>query len=527
MRVAIVGGGITGLATAALLAGDGHAVELFESRDDLGGRAGSWAADGFRFDTGPSWFLMPEVFEHFYRLLGTSTRSQLDLVRLDPGYRVFFESGADPIDLGGDRELSLEMFEAIEPGSRDRMERYLASARETYRLAIDHFLYDDFSSLSGLLRSPVLRRAHRLVRLLGQPLASYAAGTVRDPRLQQVLGYPAVFLGTSPYRAPSMYHLMSHLDLEDGVYYPMGGFAAVVDGVARLAQERGAVLRTGTPVSRITVSGGVATGVEVADGVGGTRHVPADVVVSTADLHHTEQRLLAPEHRTRSEAAWQRVDPGPSAVLAMLGVRGTLPNLPHHTLAFTTDWRANFGAIEAGRVPEPASVYVCRPSATDPDVAPEGHENLFVLVPVPADTGIGHGGIGGAGDPEVERIADAAIADVAAWTGETDLAERVVLRRTVGPADFAADLGSWRGSALGPAHTLRQSAFLRGRVDNPKVRGLLHAGATTIPGIGIPMCLISAELVLKRMRGYRAPGRLPEPASVGLPTPVAAGGATA
>src|SRR5690606_22520754 len=273
MRVAIVGGGITGLATAALLAGDGHAVELFESRDDLGGRAGSWAADGFRFDTGPSWFLMPEVFEHFYRLLGTSTGSQLDLVRLDPGYRVFFESGADPIDLGGDPELSLEIFEAIEPGSRDRMERYLASARETYRLAIDHFLYDDFSSLSGLLRSPVLGRAHRLVRLLGQPLASYAAGTVRDPRLQQVLGYPAVFLGTSPYRAPSMYHLMSHLDLEDGVYYPMGGFAAVVDGVACLAQERGAVLRTGTPVSRITVSGGVATGVEVADGAGGTRHV--------------------------------------------------------------------------------------------------------------------------------------------------------------------------------------------------------------------------------------------------------------
>src|SRR5690606_32839374 len=161
----------------------------------------------------------------------------------------------------------------------------------------------------------------------------------------------------------------------------------------------------------------------------------------------TRFRSFHADRRHRHSFPTRRSSDLPSAVLAMLGVRGTLPNLPHHTLAFTTDWRANFGAIEAGRVPEPASVYVCRPSATDPDVAPEGHENLFVLVPVPADTGIGHGGIGGAGDPEVERIADAAIADVAAWTGETDLAERVVLRRTVGPADFAEDLGSWRGSA--------------------------------------------------------------------------------
>ncbi|WP_420113117.1 phytoene desaturase family protein [Pseudactinotalea sp.] len=512
MKIAIIGGGITGLSTAALLAADGHDVELFEARDALGGRAGSWAFEGFRFDTGPSWFLMPEVFEHFYRLLGTTTADQLDLVRLDPGYRVFFESGAGQLDLGSDRECSLAAFEQVEPGSRARMERYLDSARETYRLALDHFLYDDFASPRGLLRWPELRRAHRLLRLLTEPLAARAARTVTDPRLQPVLGYPAVFLGTSPYRAPSMYHLMSHLDLEDGVFYPMGGFTAVVEDLARLAEARGAVLRTGAPVGRITVSDGVATGLDVSDGSSGTRHVRADIVVSAADLHHTEQRLLAPEHRTRSEASWRRADPGPSAVLAMLGVRGALPRLPHHSLAFTNDWRENFGAIEAGRVPDPASVYVCRPSATDRGVAPAGHENLFVLVPVPADTGLGHGGIGGAGDPRVEQIADAAIANLATWTGERDLADRVVLRRTVGPADFADDLGSWRGSALGPAHVLRQSAFLRGRIDNPKVRGLLHAGATTIPGIGVPMCLISAELIAKRVRGQRGGGRLPEPA---------------
>lgn len=511
MRVAVVGGGITGLATAALLATDGHAVELFEARDQLGGRAGSWEAEGFRFDTGPSWYLMPEVFDHFYRLLGTSADEQLDLVRLDPGYRVYFESGAAPLDLGGGRERSLQAFESVEPGSRARMERYLDSARETYRLAIDHFLYDDFRSPRSLRSPALLRHVARLPGLLTRPLSAMAARTVVDPGLRQVLGYPAVFLGTSPYRAPSLYHLMSHLDLEDGVRYPLGGFAAVVDGVARLARDRGAVLRTGTPVTRIVVADGVATGVEIRDASGATHRVSADVVVSTADLHHTEQRLLAPEHRNRSARAWRRLDPGPSAVLAMLGVRGELPRLPHHSLLFTRDWRQGFEAIEAGRVPDPASVYVCRPSATDPGVAPAGHENLFVLVPVGADVGIGHGGIGGTGSEQVERIADDAIARVAEWTGERDLPQRVVLRRTVGPADFA-DLGSFRGSALGPAHVLRQSAFLRGRIDHPQVRNLLHAGATTIPGIGVPMCLISAELVAKRIRGVRDPGPLPEPA---------------
>ncbi|CAM3538542.1 phytoene desaturase family protein [Occultella aeris] len=517
-RVAIVGGGISGLATAALLAADGHEVELFEARDDLGGRAGSWSAGGFRFDTGPSWYLMPEVFEHFYRLLGTSAQEQLDLIRLDPGYRVFFESGAAPFDVSADREQVLATFERLEVGARARMERYLASARETYRLALDHFLYDDFASPRSLVAAPVLRRAPRLARLLLQPLDAFAARAVTDPRLRQVLGYPAVFLGTSPYRAPSLYHLMSHLDLEDGVYYPRGGFTTLIDGIAHLARARGAVLHTGATVTRITVEDGAATGVEYTDGEGMIKHARTDIVVSTADLYHTEQSLLEPTQRSRSAVSWRRTDPGPSAVLVMLGVRGTLPRLTHHNLLFTSDWQANFAAIEEGRVPDPASVYVCKPSETDPSVAPPGHENLFVLVPLPADVLIGAGGTDGAGDERVEAIADAAIARIADWSGEHDLAERVVVRRTVGPADFANDLNSWRGSALGPAHVLRQSAFLRGRVDSARVRDVYHAGATTLPGIGLPMCLISAELVAKRVRGVRGGGRLPEPARASGPT---------
>jgi phytoene desaturase len=241
------------------------------------------------------------------------------------------------------------------------------------------------------------------------------------------------------------------------------------------------------------------------------RELHADLVVATADLHHVETTLLPPHLRTFPEAWWRRRVPGPGAVLVMLGVRGALPQLAHHTLLFTRDWDENFSALREGRVPAPASSYVCRPSATDPSVAPPGHENLFVLVPVPADPGLGRGGVDGGGDPAVEAIAQEAIARLAAEAGIPDLAERIVVRRTLGPGEFAEDLGAWSGSMLGPAHTLRQSAFLRARNTSRRVEGLLYAGSSTLPGIGLPMCLISAELVLKRLRGDRSSAPLPEP----------------
>ena len=203
-------------------------------------------------------------------------------------------------------------------------------------------------------------------------------------------------------------------------------------------------------------------------------------------------------------------------MLVLLGVRGRLPQLAHHTLFFTRDWAENFGALREGRVPSPASSYVCRPSATDPSVAPADHESLFVLVPVPADPGLGRGGEDGAGAAAVERIADEAIARIAAEAGIPDLAERIVVRRTIGPGEFATDLGAWQGSMLGPAHTLRQSAFFRAGNASRRVDGLLYAGSSTLPGIGLPMCLISAELVAKRMRGDRSSAPLPEP-SPGVP----------
>jgi phytoene desaturase len=525
----VIGGGVAGLACGALLARDGFDVTLLEKNAALGGRAGSWSRDGFRFDTGPSWYLMPAVFDHFYRLLGTSADDQLDLVRLDPAYRVYFDGESTPLDMRSDAAASRDVFEGLEAGAGARLDAYLASAHQAYDLAVRRFLYTTYQSLRPLLRPDVLRHAPRLLRLLTQPLDRFVAASFHDHRLAQVLGYPAVFLGTSPDRAPSMYHLMSHLDLVDGVRYPRGGFTTFVDSLVSVATGEGVEIRTGTTVTQVLTErsprrwrrwGSGADrrparvrGVRLWDDTGQEHVLDADIVVGATDLHHLETQLLPAPLRTYPASWWRRRDPGPGAVLVMLGVRGALPQLRHHSLFFTRDWSANAAAVggHGAPLPDETSLYVCRPSASDPSVAPPGAENLFILVPVPADPGLGRGGMDGHGDAAVEAVADAAVAQVASWAGIPDLADRVVVRRTIGPRDFVDDVNAWSGGALGLAHTLRQSAFLRARNVSRKVAGLYYAGHSTIPGIGLPMCLISAEVLVKAVRGDVSTEPLPEP----------------
>lgn len=519
-RVVVIGAGAAGLATAGLLARDGHQVTVLEKNERTAGRAGTWEHEGFTFDTGPSWYLMPECFEHFFALMGTSVDEQLDLVTLDPAYRVFGDDYPDPLDVRSGRERACALFESVEPGAGRALDAYLDSAERTYAMAIDSFLYTTFSRVPLATLARLAPRLPELARLLLESLEHRAARTVADTRLRQILGYPAVFLAATPATAPSMYHLMSAMDLDDAVRYPLGGFGTLMAAIERVAVEAGVTIRCGAEVTAIRTAPrrgrrALVTGVSID---GGREQIDADVVVSAADLHHTETALLPAEARTHPERSWDRTTSGPGAVLALLGVDGTLPELAHHSLFFTADWEENFGQVfgPTPRVPDPASLYVCRPSATDPSVAPPGCENLFLLIPVSPDapdgTSVGSGGLDGAGDEAVEGAVDAAIARIAEQAGVADLASRIRVRRTIGPADFAWDYHSWRGNALGPGHTLGQSAFLRGSNRSAKVEGLLYAGATTVPGVGLPMCLISAENVLKRLRGDTSDGPLAEPA---------------
>lgn len=523
-RTVVIGGGVAGLATAALLAREGHDVTLLERNTRLGGRAGTLARDGFRFDTGPSWFLMPSVFEHFFSLLGTTTAEQLDTRLLDPGYRVFSEPSGGvvdaPVTVPFGRDAVRALFEQLEPGSGPQFDAYLESANRARVMAEKHFLYNPFTRVRSVLRRDILRSLPELAGLLTRSLESFAAKRFRHPVLRQILGYPAVFLGTNPKDAPALYHLMSALDLDDGVQYPHGGFWKLVERLEALARNEGVTIVTGADVveiecgeardrhSRLRHRRSAVRAVRWLDAAGATRDTACDVVVSTADLHHTETVLVAKPFRSYPESWWRRRVSGPGAVLVMLGVRGELPELAHHSLFFTWDWAKNFDAIFGAnpRIPEPASVYVCKPSASDASVAPDGHENLFVLVPVPADREIGRGGPNGTGSARVEATADAVIDQLAAWANVSDLRERIVVRHTIGPDDFARDYNSWRGGMLGPAHILTQSALFRAQNESKRVAGLYYAGATTAPGVGLPMCLISAELVLKRIRGDHSPG---------------------
>lgn len=264
--------------------------------------------------------------------------------------------------------------------------------------------------------------------------------------------------------------------------YPLGGFAAVVAAIHRLAVEQDATVRLNTEVTELLIDDRTrtprATGVRVRNSTGQLEEIRADLVVS--------------------------------------GIKGKLPELKHHNLLLSREWAADFEVVFDGPQPErplgaSQSIYVTMPSATDPTVAPEGHENIFILVPVRAHEQVGCGDLYQQGvSAEVEAIADAAIAQLESWAGVPDLGERVVVRKTVGPANFAERFHAWRGGSIGPVHSLRQSAFLRGKNQSSKVDGLYYAGATTMPGVGVPLCLISAENVVKRLRGDTSPGPLPE-----------------
>ncbi|MFB6125830.1 MAG: phytoene desaturase family protein [Halolamina sp.] len=481
--VTVIGGGFGGLSTACYLADAGADVTLLEQNDQLGGRASVLEADGFRFDMGPSWYLMPDVFERFFAHFDRDVTDYYTLERLDPHYRIFFKDG-DQVDMVPDVEANKAVFEEYEPGAGEALERYLEKSEYNYEVGMEHFVYEDRPNLSDYVDIDVARNARGL-SLLGS-MQDHVEGYFDHPKLQQIMQYTLVFLGGSPQNTPALYNLMSHVDFNLGVYYPEGGMGAVVDGIAELGRELGVEFRTGVPVEHIHGRRG-GFKLDTPEGP-----VLTDLVVSDADYAHTEQELLPPEKRQYDADYWESRTYAPSAFLLYMGVEGDVEELAHHSLVLPTEWDDHFGKIfDDPSWPEDPAYYLCVPSKTDDTVAPDGHSNLFALVPVAA---------GIEDTPEIrQQYRDLVLDDIADNT-DVDLRDRVVFEETFCVEDFTERYNATQGTALGLAHTLRQTALLRPGHRSGAVDGLYFTGSFTTPGIGVPMCLISGQLTAEQMQ---------------------------
>ncbi len=324
-------------------------------------------------------------------------------------------------------------------------------------------------------------------------MSRYVERFFKSPLLQKIMQYQLLFLGSSPFTTPSIYNVMGHIDFNMGVYYPMGGVHKLVEALANVAKKHGAVLRTGAAVQRIGVINGRADRVVLDSG----ETITADLIISNADIHHTETQLLADGERTFSAQYWAGRQLAPSALILYLGLQGRADTLLHHNIVFNPDWEASFAELfGGGEWPRHPSYYICCPSRTDPSVAPKDHDAVFMLMPVAA-------GLRDEGST-LSRMTDQMLDLAETRLGVSGVRGRIVTRRAYSGADFASDYNSFGGSALGLAHTLRQTALFRPNNRSRKISNLFYVGAGTNPGIGMPICLISAQLAYKRICGVKS-----------------------
>lgn len=489
-RVVVVGAGIGGLATAIHLASAGARVTILEQAPVVGGKMGEHRAEGFRWDTGPSVVTMRHVLADLFAAAGTRLEDRLDLVPVDPLTRYRWSDGT-VLDVRADLAATLDGIRAIEPRDVEGWLAFLAHAARLHRVTGAAFIYGAPPSWRTVGRvSP--RDALRLEPW--RTMDAVIRRHVRSPHLRQLLGRFATYVGASPYRAPATLNVIAHVELNEGVWYPRGGVYAIAAALGAVAAELHVEVRTGTRVTRILVERGRATGVELADGT----RLPADAVVTNVDVATVLRDLLpagaVPPGRSR---ALERREPSLSGFALMLGVRGVEAALAHHTICFSDDYRREFDELAHGRPANEPTIYVAITARTDPDHAPAGHENWFVLVNAPP-LGPGH-----AWTPEaVAAERDRVLARLRLFG--VDVRERIVVERALTPSDLERATGAWRGALYGLSSNHPLAAFRRPPNRSPDVRGLYFTGGTTHPGGGVPMVMLSgrhtAGLVVSDLR---------------------------
>ncbi len=482
-KIVIIGSGFAGLSAAGLLARAGHHVTVLEKNEQPGGRARVWEIDGFRFDMGPSWYWMPDVFEKHFNLFGKTTRDFYELKRLDPGYRIYFPDN-DQFDVSASLEKLALLFEQREPGSSNKLKSFLKTAEFKYKTAMEDYVHRISNSIAEYFDLRLLIKGIQLN--IFQSLRSEVRKSFRDPALVSLLEFPVLFLGSTPQNTPGMYSMMNYADLVLGTWYPMGGMHKIVEALLSIAKTEGARIELNTTVTKIEVQNDCAQCVFT-----NNKSYVADVVVAGGDYHHTEQYLLPESHRNYSGDYWNKRTMSPSSLVIYLGINKKLLKLLHHNLFFDSDFEQHAQEIYTNpKWPTAPLFYACVPSVTDDTVAPAAMENLFILMPLAA----------GLQDTEAlrEKYFDLIVERIEQRIG-TSIRDSIVVKRTYCVNDFERDYNSYKGNAYGLANTLKQTAFMKPKMISPKVRNLFYTGQLTVPGPGVPPAIISGQMVAREI----------------------------
>lgn len=478
-KAIVIGAGFAGLSAASCLAKEGYEVTVVEKNDSPGGRARQFTAEGFVFDMGPSWYWMPDVFEQFFGHFGKKTSDYYDLVRLDPSYGVYFDK-EDRLDLPAGMEGIRQVFESLEPGSSTSLDKFLQEAKYKYEVGMKEFVFKPSLSIWEFADIRIFINLFRLQLL--RSFSGHIRGLFRHPKLLQLLEFPVLFLGATPARTPALYSLMNYADLALGTWYPMGGMYKIIDGMVALAEELGVRFEMGTEVSKIVSRDGIATHVETNKG-----NFEADVVVSAADYRHTDGDLLPENQQNYSDSYWEKRELAPSCLIYYIGVNKRLKGLLHHNLFFDRDFDQHARTIyETHEWPEDPLFYVSCPSQTDPSVAPQGCENLFILIPVAP---------GMKDTAEIREQYFQVVMDRLEQKTGQDIRSSIVYQRSYAHNDFVSDYHAFKGNAYGLANTLMQTAFLKPKLKSKKISNLYYCGQLTTPGPGVPPSIISGQVV--------------------------------
>lgn len=482
-KIAIIGSGISGLSAAAYLAKEGHEVHVFEKNSGPGGRARQFKTEnGYTFDMGPSWYWMPDIINNFFQDFGYEASDFYELISLNPQFEMIFaeEKMAIPANF---EELKV-LFESKEKGAAAKLTTFMEAAKYKYEVGMQDFVNKPCYSWLEFASPKIAKSALKLDLLTN--FRSYVKKYFTHPQLIALMEFPVIFLGASPKNIPALYSMMNYGGYALGTWYPMGGFYQLVLAMKKVCEEQDVQFHFNSPVTKINTEKNEVSSLSVNE-----KTFEFDAFIASSDYHHTETLLDKPL-RNYTEKYWQKKTFAPSCLIYYIGLKEKLPHLKHHTLFFENDLDDHIQSIyEDKNWPERPLFYACCPSKTDSSVAPENHENIFLLMPLA--TGI-------MDDESIrEKYFLEMITRLEKHTGTSDLLSKIDYKKSYCVSDFIQDYNAYEGNAYGLANTLSQTAVLKPSIQNKKLKNLFYTGQLTVPGPGIPPSIISGKIVAKEV----------------------------